>query len=568
MKSEHTATGTTWVTLERRVLALGATVFFLLAGGPAGLNPDGLEMIAMGRGWIGLGPDLPAGGYWPPLWAALVTLPAVLPDAWFGSATFSDGIAAGRLLNLLLAGAIALPLHHVVSRIGGPAAARLAVLLYVLLPAVREHAVVLDARVLGSVLALSCLSWAVEAHFRAVERAPLRSTSQAWVAAGVAAALAGLTRPEAMLFPLLLASGAVASAWQLRSPVRAAAQRALLLLAAALPGLLRPGAELRAWESYAGPWLGIWPSRDLVALFGANSAPTGYREFVLDASEAGLGSPPLPLENFLAGLPAGLSLLRAGLPAATGALLLVLAVLGGLVLLRAPRLTPRVVLPGFGILLLPILVLPQARDQPTTSTNLIYFVPVLCAAAAIVLSPPMRTSRVKSASTYLLSLLIGLACIAEAHLGPYRAAPPSFHKGTDIAETMRLFLNLHPPASGRVAATLSTRGIVFRADLEPIPLPSGWEPWDAPPGAGVLVSSMDLRGADGGRGRALIEDPAWTIRYITFEDELSAWSAWVAAEATNRPPPTLHRHAHWLLYLERREPGASSGAQQHKIRAR
>ncbi|HNH46424.1 MAG TPA: hypothetical protein PKY30_05275 [Myxococcota bacterium] len=63
---------------------------------------------------------------------------------------------------------------------------------------------------------------------------------------------------------------------------------------------------------------------------------------------------------------------------------------------------------------------------------------------------------------------------------------------------------------------------------------------------------MDLRGADGGRGLSLLEDPAWELRAVSFEGQIKAWPAFADALRGGRSPERLLPNKHWLLYLERR----------------
>lgn len=460
------------------VCCIAVAALLVLAPAAPGLSPDGLEMIAVARSWVGQGPALAAGDYWPPLWPALM-LPIlqVLPAE-----------TGGRLLNLVLAGLVVVPLFRLGARLGQP---YLPVLLYVGLPAVREHAVVLDARPLASLLTISVLAASVEGR---------------WKLAFLLSALAGLTRPEGVMLVPMVAVGALLSGQGWRALVGGAL--------AGVPALLRPGE--RGWEAFTGPWLGYWPTNDLLALYGANSAPTGYRAYVMAAQAAGIEAPDAAWSNLLKGLPDGLRLLGDGLPSASGGFLLLLAGAGAVELARRGARPVAALLMGASFLG-PLVLLPPVRDQATTATNFLFLVPLLCvlAAAAVGRSAPSLTLG-----------LVGLVWV-EAHLGPLRRDAPRFFEGTAPALALRAWLGEHPPPTGRVAATLSGRGVVLGAGLLPEMLPSPWEEWAPDPGVGVVITSVDLRGGDGGRGRMLLEDPRWTVTAV-YSEGRSARAHWVA----------------------------------------
>lgn len=64
---------------------------------------------------------------------------------------------------------------------------------------------------------------------------------------------------------------------------------------------------------------------------------------------------------------------------------------------------------------------------------------------------------------------------AEARYGPFRVGTPWLCEGTDASRTMRLWLQEHPPESGKVACRMAGRGVVIAAGLQPLSLPSSWE---------------------------------------------------------------------------------------------
>ena len=507
---------------ERWLWTVAVTVLMLWLGGPTGYSPDGLEMIALAKSWLGEGPALEAGGYWPPLWPAAV---ALLSRIW-------PAVEAGRVLNLALAGLVVWPLHHLAAQLSDRRGARLAVLVYALLPSVREHAPVLDARPLGMFLATAAAAAAVHAACTGAQKN--------WWWAFFLSMLASLARPEGLLLVPLVGLGALLSGqtWRQTLPV---------ILLSALPSLLRPGSGVRGWEAFTGPWLGIWPNNDLLALFGSNSVPTGYRHFVLAAEASGIEKSPNFLSNLLLGLPGGLDLLYQGLPAAMGGMGLLVSLWGIAQLVRRGWRVALPTLGGVG-LLGPIVLLPMARDQATPATNLMFLVPLGCAMIAAAM--PLRRRAPTLELVLATALCIGV--VAEAHRGPFRGEKPFFFEGTDAAQIMQAWLEANPPTSQKVACRLSARGVVLAAGLVPTPLGSPWEDWKAGEGEGVLLTTVDLRGADGGRGLSLLEDPAWELRAVSFEGQIKAWPAFADSLRSGRSPERLLPNKHWLLYLERR----------------
>jgi hypothetical protein len=504
---------------ERWILAALVAALFLFIGDSVGRNPDGLEMVALARYWRGDGPPLEDAGYWPPLWPGCI---AVLME-WL------DPLEAGRLLNLTLVGITVWPLYGMVFRLMGRASARLSVALYAGLPAVLGHAPVLDARPLGSFLIALGAFFTVEAAFS--------GKKHLWGLAFAIAALAGLARPEGLLLVPLVALSAWAAGERIKWVLPA-------MLLALLPALLRPGADVRGWEAYTGPWLGIWPNIDLLALFGPNTAPTGYRRFVQAAEAAGLVERPGLFSNLKLVVPGGLALVKEGLPGASGGLTLLLGVAG---LVRALKLKGRlaVCVGGWGLLVVPMILLPMARDQATAATNFMFLVPLVIVGALFALQSTRPQAR-------WIAPLAVIFCILESWYGPFKNLTPRFVEGTDAARTMEYFLKKNPPASGKVACRLSGRGIVRGAGLMPVALPSSWEHWEPEPGAGVILTSVDLRGTDGGRGIEVLEDPRFEVVFYTFEEQHKRWAALDTDYRNGRLPEPLLPSQHWLVYLKNR----------------
>jgi hypothetical protein len=480
---------------------LAAAALLLLAPGPK-VSPDSLELLASVRCWAGQGP---CGGptTWPPLWPGLL-LPFAGPTLELAAWT----------INLLLAGAVALPLYAAARRLGGRWAARAAVLAWVLLPAVAQHAAILDPRPAMWLLTTMTLALGLRA---AEEEGP-------WWPAFLCAALAPLARPEGVfLLPLVAAVALLAR----QGPARVAG----LLLAACLPAALwavASGEGRFGHELFGLSWHGVWTNADFLALTGPATAGTGFRELMEAAVRAGVESPPIDPRFALLILPHGLASLGRGLLGALG--LLGLLGLGA----GAARLWPRGWRARLALLLaatplLALAALPMSWGQISPTANLLFTVPALLALAAAgwVRWLPRRRQA--------LGLVAVAALLLELQLAPWGPEPPRYIEGSDASTRMSLWLAEHPPEHGRVACTYAGRGVVRAAGLEPVTLPSSWEPWRPEPPVPVLLAPDLLE--DGGRGLMLLEDPAWVP------------SAWVG--------PVLGRSqgGDWYLYLE---PASSS----------
>ncbi len=90
-----------------------------------------------------------------------------------------------------------------------------------------------------------------------------------------------------------------------------------------------------------------------------------------------------------------------------------------------------------------------------------------------------------------------------------------------------------------MACTLSGRGITVQAGLTPVSLPSTWERWAPDSEDGVLLTQVDFRGEDGGRGLALLEEGAWRPVWVASDAMLSWWDG-------QQPSP----EDAWFVYLE------------------
>ncbi len=479
---------------ERWLAVALSVVVFALTCGPPVLHPDGLEMFALVRSWgsEGGGGDF---AYWPPLWPVLVWTLSGLGER-----------TAAWIVNVVAAGGVAWGLHGAAHGLAGRGAARAAVLAWWLLPAVHSHAVVLDARPVGWLLFATSGALALEAS----------RGRRAWWPAFAVAALAPLARPEgAALAPLILVAALVGGPRRWRS----------LLLGglALLPGMLQrrlSGADRGAWESFWIPWAETWAPPDFLSLTGAASAPTPYRRFLTRAVEAGLEVPPSDPTLLLARAPEGAWTMIGALVEALGAVGLV-AALGGAVLLALGAWRGLV---GVGLVVAPLgalALLPMTWDQATLAANVIFAVPALLVLAVTAAERvPWRRA------TVALVVLLGIEAVLRPPLEPvYLEASPA-------AERMARWLQHHPPAAGRVACTLSGRGVVFAAGLQVAALPSTWEDWRPAEGTGVLLTTVDL--FEGTRALEVLEDPAWQIERVSGDP----WD-----------PEGLSQS--WMVYLER-----------------
>ena len=476
-------------------------VVLLLAAGPAGQSPDGLELLALARSWLG-GPPTLDPAYWPPLWAALVA-PLTLAD---------DALGLARLLNVVLLGAVAWPTWHLARCTLGRPQARIAVLLLALVPAVREYAPVLDARALGTLLTAATAAGAA----RAVRG------EQGWAWAALPAAIAPLARPEGVALPVLLA--VVYGGWERRW------LRAVL----GLPALLAPslawkilGPPSLGWSALAEPWYTVWPLPELTTLYGPASMPSAYRLFVLDALGAGLDSYQRNPLLLLSEAPASALHVLRGLAAVLGATGLVGAALGTISLARRGRKG----LLGVTLAAAPLVavaLVPASTGQATPAANVLFAVPLLLVALSAL---PLRAAGA-----------LALVVLVETHLGPLRVPAPHFDEGSQASRTVQAWLEEHPSNSGVVAGGLESRGLVQAAGLDHRPLPSAWEPWDLPAGSGVVLTSLSLAGADGGRALSLLEDPAWEVVLVVRDDAHQAWNGKQAPQA----------FPYWVAYLEPR----------------
>lgn len=470
---------------ERRLLTALSIAWFVLLAGPAIRAPDGLEQLAMVRGWLG-GPELGFTEQWPPLWPALLV-------------PFSPlGLERGAwLLNLALAGAVAWPLHLLAERLSGRMAGRAAVLAWALLPTVMSHAVVIDARP---------LLWLM------VALVPALAADGRWKTALGVAALAPLARPEgAVALPLL----AVAYVLEKGPWKHALAGLVLGVMPAVIVRLVRGGRG--AWEAFYAPWSTTWSTDEFLALTGAASGPTDYRHFLLAAVEAGVEAPPSDPMSLLARVPMGLGTVGIGLIESLGALLLVLALVGGVRLARQGWVTGVYA----GMILLPMLALaplPMLDGQATLATNLLFLAPLLLVGAV---HGAFWFARRK---LWPLAIAVLVGGTLESRFGPFACESPVYLEDSRSADAMILWLERYPPADGTVFCTITGRGVVFSAGHLPEALPSPWEPWDPPSGTTVLLTTIDLRGQDGGRGLELLESSDWALEWVVSDADTPAWS--------------------------------------------
>ncbi len=490
---------------ERWLLGAAAVAVLLVWAPLPARSPDGLEMLALAASWRGEGPTVDR-SFWPPLWPGLVAALGGLGlerAAWW--------------LNLVLAGAVVVPLARMAHHWGGTWAQRSVAVAWPLLPAVREHAAVLDARPLGWWLTAWSVALAVEA---ADGRRP-------WWHALLPAALAPLARPEgAALVPLITVAALVlGGSWR-----RVVPAAALALVPTVLLGAVRESGRF-AWGALWVPWSESWVMSDFLALFGNASAGTGYRDFAANALAAGLEAPPSALSLLLRPPMEGAPYVLGALLQCTGVVLAVAALLGGAALIARAR-RPRRAIVVAGLSLSPLVALaftPMITGPSTPAANLLFV-------AAPMVAVGLSAWRRWGARIPVVLVLLG---VAEATWGPMRGPAPFYLEDSAAAETLSLWLQEHPPASGRVACTLSGRGVAVRAGLVPVSLPSTWEQWAPEPGDGVLLTQVDFRGEDGGRGLALLEGGRWRPVWVASDGVLAWWDG--------LPVPTEDT---WLVYLE------------------
>ncbi len=452
---------------------LAVAALLVMAPGPR-VSPDSLELLETVRCQAGLSVcTVPS--TWPPLWPTLLVPLARSPlqiAAW--------------TLNLVLAGAVAVPLWLASSRLGGRWAARGSVLCWVLLPVVRQHAVILDPRPMAWLMAAWVLALCLRAGLSA----------KAWWPAFAVAALAPLARPEGVfLLPLV----GVAALLARRSPAKVLGGLAVASLPLAV-WLVSKGGGRFGYELMGLSWNGIWDNADFVALLGPATAGTGFREMMQAAVRAGIETPPLDPHFAWLLLPAGLASLGTGLLGALG--LVGLTGVGLAVYRLGLRGWRARIALAAGLSPLAVLVmLPMSWGQMSEAVNLLFLLPGLLAlawAGWARLVPRRRQA--------LLLGLVALA-VAELHLAPWKLEPPRYVESSAASTRMASWLADNPPVGRRVACTFAGRGLVRQAGLEPVTLPSSWEAWDPRPSVPVLLAPDLLE--DGGRGLLLLEDPAW-----------------------------------------------------------
>ncbi|MCP4804963.1 MAG: hypothetical protein GY884_06415 [Proteobacteria bacterium] len=460
-------------------------------------SPDGLEMLALAQSWAGQGPAVDA-AFWPPLWPAMVA--TLLP--------LVEAERAAWLLNLVLAGAVAWPLHLGATRLGSVWAGRAAVFFWCLAPVVREHACILDARPLGWLLTGLAVAFAIDAH----------RGERAWTWAFGAAALAPLARPEGLaLIPLLAVSALV-----LRHPWRSVVPFAAgALVPTLVDGFLRSG-ERGTLSSLWAAWGDTWSMTDFLALVGIASAPTGYRAFVLEQVEAGVEAPPLP---FVLAVPLeGALYIVEALVQCVGWAGIVAAVVGGVAVIATAKGRWQAAL-VLVLALSPLAALaltPMLQGQATQAANLAFVVaPLLMLACGGAVRLVQRTDRFTLLQA--APVLVAFAMLVETSTKT-TAVDGLFVEDSRAADVMARHLRENPPESGRVACTLTSRGVVRRAGLEPVGVGSTWEDWSPGDGDGVLLSSVDLYlGEDGGRGLELLEDPDWHVVRVFADGQMAVW---------------------------------------------
>jgi len=496
---------------ERLLWTAGGTALLMLLAGPAVRSPDGMEMLRLTASWLGIASDVGDPSFWPPLWSGL-NLPAV---------ALGHDTAGARLLNLLCWGALIWPLHLLADRLGGRRSARIAVLLFMLTPAVFDHATVLDARPLGALITTAFVAASINAL--AVSRGLL------WAVA--LAAVAPFARPEGVLLPVL--AGAVI--WRFHGSWWKGLVGAGVAL---LPhALFRSSVRgLSGHEQLFAPWYGTWSTWDLLSLFGPASVPTEFRRFALAAVEAGVVQPEPAIEDLvavIAMMPGGLvgaATIVAGAVGLTG----VLAVLrGGWAMGSSSLRSPMVVLVGLPFVA--VAVAPMAKDQAGPLSNYLFVLPSILAMAAV------------GINSLKFRWGVGLAVAAvlmETQFTPLRHAQPYFLEGSEAAALAAEMLANNPPAGGVVGADFSSRDVVLRAGFEVEPVGPIWLGKVPPDLDAVLINSVGAKGEDGGRTLRLLESPKWRVVWVVGDGDL--------ALSQGQRPVMPRSERGWYALLERR----------------
>ena len=135
--------------------------------------------------------------------------------------------------------------------------------------------------------------------------------------------------------------------------------------------------------------------------------------------------------------------------------------------------------------------------------------------------------------------LAALPVALELGMMAYQQNPPPFFEGTDVTSAMSQWLRAHRTPGERVVCGYSSRSIARDGGLVPEALPSVWEEWSAPPGTLVILTSVDVRGTDGGRALEILGEGGWT--------PLTTLSAVTESD-------------HWILLLERSEAAVAAPA--------
>lgn len=492
---------------QRLACVAVATLLVMAFANSPQRSPDGIEMIAMVRGWFSEKPSGVAAWYWPPLWPILAV--------GLGLGRWAE--PAGYMLNAGCAAGTAYFLYGLASRATGQRAEAswvpaLVTLAYATLPAIHEQVATLDARALGSFLLVA----AAESTLSARAASPGATAQKAWLFAGSLAFLAPLARPEGVLTAAGVA--AVAGFGAMRTREGRADPRlwavALATIGIAAGAFLGSG---RAWETLTLPWIGVWPRGDILALYGFASAPTPYREWVL-ASGMELGRPSLPsLGTFVAAV---FEVMHTH-ASAMGLAIVATGMMGAAALSRTHAAISLVIV-------LPVVLLalsPQRSGQLSASANVSSFIPLWLVLSAALLSRLPR----------LLGPLMLGSSLALAWIEAGRTPRTQFVEGSALTAAAADWLAANVPPQSPVYCSFSSRAAVRDAGLVPVATPSPFEVWAPAEGAWLVISSVDARGNDAGRTLDIGEDPAWKLVELLSANEQSGgmghWYAFLRRES-------------------------------------
>ena len=463
------AASTRWRRLGWALLPALLVVGLALAGVPE-RSPDGVEMAAAGRclwrlpidraACVGLEPS-----FWAPVFPLLSGALALVLDP--ALAALLVGVAGFALLGR--------PLARLGGAVGGPLAAALAPLVVLVVPALRDHARMGEAR--GLALALLLAAGARLCHD---ERAALLDRG-GLMRVGLLLGLAALTREEALAPALLLAGLAVARfGWRggAVGGVLAGVMAPWVAFLSVRAGHLVPSP--RSWQGAANRWVEALPPEWVFMELSAGSRGTPLRAML---SRSGAPGPGLSLD----GLGGWMAI---AVPAAVPLGLAALAMVGLVLSWRRAR-APLLVLSAVVAPYLALQALPPARDAVVPANNLLVLPLGLGVLAAAALAAGLGRLPRRIAVGGILAAWAGVALSVgvEGAFARARPEPQAF-------DAAAAWLAAETRPDETIAASIVGAPAVLRADRTRRRLPpphalrqalAGWERPDL-----ALVTTHDL----------------------------------------------------------------------------